>query len=1082
MAMLFQSKRSLTRQRRHSRKRLSFESLESRRLLTVGPWTNPLNSLDATGDGDVTARDALVIINQILRDQTADMGAVAPPILGPSAIGASFHFDTTGDRHITALDALRVINRLARDKMMAEESQEADGTAGPAATTAATDLALSDGFARTSGVLSSAEQQDVFRFVANAAHVAIDLSSIAGESKAEISVLDEFGVEVTRASQLGERASFEGIKLPTTTGRTYQIMVEMMPTGESSRQSAVEPFSYTLDVLEFDLQQWPGVTISNVHGYEWINFFGPGSELGDDIHGDDSVEATLARPFDRKIQFQSHLDTGDDVDWFRVPAGSNAVTISVRGQDGRVEFDVYDTALDALEPVTSISSESHVTTGTYLVDESSQLLVRVRSPVSFVGPYAFNLSDRGFTPSQSRSTTSLTLDDIVGDRLDDAADVTVGGRTIEIEQTLENSEDVDFFRIPIVLPATVVAMGLHGIRVELFDSAGIPIEQVDPIIVTKRGLDIDSYGYLPSRDSAGDFVYLRVASDSGEVGRYFVTIAFDSETSAATADDEPFNLIQVSDRPDSGFGDDPHGNDVDSSTPYSNDDRDTLTSFIDAPGDMDVFQLRGISGAVSMSVHSVDVSGITLTALDYEGKKIAPLWTQIENGAFGFDIDMSTVPEFTDRNGIRQRQLYIQVSSADESTGAYKLIRGIKRRSQLATQDIMGLDRHAGTAEHATAFESSYPSYEFDSFLDYPEDQDAFRFTAELSQLSLKVNRSEPLALRGEGSFYLYDDHGDLVDPTSEYEAPFKFFVSGFVNKTYDLEVGSQYVVVVSNEAENAFGRYTLFFEPIGDIVSTLDLRSVVDVPFTAAAPLEVGGQRREATIAGEIGQLDELDLYRFSTSGTVVQAKMKSEGSQLLQLFDLGTGLPVKPSFGELLAPLQSIKDNVTRDYLLAVWKPGTTGEYALDIEIIERYVAEDDVVGNTIEGAASIDMSTLLGESNALYVQLNSTNDVDVYSFEAVGETTTVAFFGSILTDFAVENVDLQLLDSRGNPIAGQETSVLIGDSLSLMGFGFGTEFGETYFLRFTQTTPNPLSVRVLFPDTMSSVQTSVRLFNGL
>lgn len=378
-------------------RRLSLELLEGRHLLAASPWTNPLDPHDATGDGEITARDALVIINQISRDHVKGLISVAPPILGPAGVGKSFHFDTTGDGRITALDALRSINHMAKDRALAEGDQVVDPSPPPTDRAGIVDLVLSDGFARSSRSLSSAEPRDVFRFVADSAHVAIDTSSVADESLADIVVLDESGAEIARGSQLGHRSPSEGIKFPTTVGRTYQIVVELMPGATSSEQSAAVPFSYTLDVLQFDLQRWPGVTISNVHGYQWIENLGPDSELGDDIHGDDPDDATLVRPFNQEIAFESHIDSEVDVDWFRVPVASNAVHVGVEGSETPLDFviDVFDAGLHRIEPTTSLAQPGQAMAGPYLVDRSDEVFLRLHSKTGAVGQYAFSFADVG---------------------------------------------------------------------------------------------------------------------------------------------------------------------------------------------------------------------------------------------------------------------------------------------------------------------------------------------------------------------------------------------------------------------------------------------------------------------------------------------------------------------------------------------------------------------------------------------------------------------------------------------------------------------------------------------------------------
>lgn len=73
-------------------------------MLTASPWTNPLNPRDATGDSQVTARDALVMINLLGQEQTSELAErMAPPILDPAS---TLHPDANGDGIISARDLL----------------------------------------------------------------------------------------------------------------------------------------------------------------------------------------------------------------------------------------------------------------------------------------------------------------------------------------------------------------------------------------------------------------------------------------------------------------------------------------------------------------------------------------------------------------------------------------------------------------------------------------------------------------------------------------------------------------------------------------------------------------------------------------------------------------------------------------------------------------------------------------------------------------------------------------------------------------------------------------------------------------
>lgn len=81
-------------------------SAEAETVLIPIPWTNPSNRYDVNGDGQVTARDALIVINAIGRH-----GGVGPVY---EFTWAGFYLDVSQDGIVSALDALLVINQLTR--------------------------------------------------------------------------------------------------------------------------------------------------------------------------------------------------------------------------------------------------------------------------------------------------------------------------------------------------------------------------------------------------------------------------------------------------------------------------------------------------------------------------------------------------------------------------------------------------------------------------------------------------------------------------------------------------------------------------------------------------------------------------------------------------------------------------------------------------------------------------------------------------------------------------------------------------------------------------------------------------------
>ncbi|MEM6366100.1 MAG: choice-of-anchor U domain-containing protein, partial [Planctomycetota bacterium] len=82
--------------------------------VSAAPHQNPLDRFDVTEDGDVTALDALRVINQLNR-----VGG-AMDLTPPSPGEANEFVDVSGDNTVSALDALQVINELNRRSGLAE--------------------------------------------------------------------------------------------------------------------------------------------------------------------------------------------------------------------------------------------------------------------------------------------------------------------------------------------------------------------------------------------------------------------------------------------------------------------------------------------------------------------------------------------------------------------------------------------------------------------------------------------------------------------------------------------------------------------------------------------------------------------------------------------------------------------------------------------------------------------------------------------------------------------------------------------------------------------------------------------------
>ncbi|TWU46081.1 hypothetical protein Poly51_54760 [Rubripirellula tenax] len=82
-------------------------------------FQNPVDRFDVSNGEGVTARDVLLVINQLARQTTPDLDPVN------DSPGESF-FDVNGDYQVTALDALQIINQLPRLVDEGSENLEAE--------------------------------------------------------------------------------------------------------------------------------------------------------------------------------------------------------------------------------------------------------------------------------------------------------------------------------------------------------------------------------------------------------------------------------------------------------------------------------------------------------------------------------------------------------------------------------------------------------------------------------------------------------------------------------------------------------------------------------------------------------------------------------------------------------------------------------------------------------------------------------------------------------------------------------------------------------------------------------------------
>ncbi|WP_197231366.1 right-handed parallel beta-helix repeat-containing protein [Novipirellula artificiosorum] len=85
---------------------------DARTLVMIGAWRNPTNPFDVDNSGDVTAYDALLVINELSDSLVHDRETELLIPLRPEGYHDRY-YDVEPDGKLTALDALRVINELS---------------------------------------------------------------------------------------------------------------------------------------------------------------------------------------------------------------------------------------------------------------------------------------------------------------------------------------------------------------------------------------------------------------------------------------------------------------------------------------------------------------------------------------------------------------------------------------------------------------------------------------------------------------------------------------------------------------------------------------------------------------------------------------------------------------------------------------------------------------------------------------------------------------------------------------------------------------------------------------------------------
>ncbi|WP_182868546.1 dockerin type I domain-containing protein [Rhodopirellula sp. JC639] len=437
---------------------LCHERLETRQLLAAdpfSPWTHPLDPADSNSDGTVTVRDALVVINQLGRSDTADLAAVAaPPILGLDADDsqATLHLDTNGDSELTVRDALFVINRLGQSTTgIGSAESEEDPSIPVGQEDDAQTLGFDDDFAHVISSLSAEQNLRTYRFTAVQPRATVDLNSVLDESLAELTILDAQMQRIASSSSQAARARFQGIDFPTQPGREYFVRVEF---ADGASEAA---FDFALSVFQFEPSRWlpeSSDELTDVDGDD-------GGDVGDTILT--AVDVAI-RP--NGSSFVQSLEMPGDVDVFRLPNGLPG-SVFVQGVDG-IGFELLGENGDVLErEPSSIAVNDQTDVGYYRAFQdaalgSDSIYLRVFSNTESIGQYSVSvLLDN--TPDQSDQSL------LSGYSQDQAGVVHFHGNSATITGATEISGQVHFYRFSATARRAVLTLsGDEGVEMQLF--------------------------------------------------------------------------------------------------------------------------------------------------------------------------------------------------------------------------------------------------------------------------------------------------------------------------------------------------------------------------------------------------------------------------------------------------------------------------------------------------------------------------------------------------------------------------------------------------------------------------------------